>query len=528
MTDKATTLKVSPLPDLGDIIFLTLVYLMLYLRPDLLFADGSTGWHIVTGNFILAHNQIPHHDLISYTFANQAWVAYEWLADLVMAIVVKLGGLNLLAVVSACSIALLSLLLYGRCRKEGGHFFLVATIVVVGSLVASIHWLARPHLITFFGLYLFSTRLEDYYRGRLTARRLLIVLPLFMLIWVNSHPGFLFGLAILIIYTVCAAIEFLLASKNGRNNLDRLQGLVSCLLISSAVTVVNPYFLNLYTYIFKYLRGSTVLAATDEFTSPIFHGDLQPACLEILFALFVTGLAITKRPLSFPTLMVSLAFGHLSLSSQRNMPLFAIVILPAIARLFSQTIFSPTGDQTSFFPAIKGVWQGLIRKLQQVDTEFTENEKLSSLHLFPIGLTLLLAVASICGGHLAGFNVIDIGFDPTHKPVKTLTAIHDLKLDARHGLCFDNWGGYINYKTGMPVFIDDRADFYGEPFYFDYGIISQTTPGWPEVLTKYKIDWILFPNNSRLVEALINSPEWRLSARDEGSSLFVRKPKPSN
>src|SRR5258708_4071785 len=108
MTENAAISKASPLPDLGDIIFLVLVYLLLLLRPDLLFADGSTGWHLVTGNYILNQHAIPHNDLISYTFPNKPWVAYEWLSDLVMALAVKIGGLNLLAVGSSCAIALMS------------------------------------------------------------------------------------------------------------------------------------------------------------------------------------------------------------------------------------------------------------------------------------------------------------------------------------------------------------------------------------------------------------------------------------
>jgi hypothetical protein len=524
MTENAATSKRSPLPDLGDIIFLVLVYLMTILRPDLIFADGSTGWHLVSGNYILNQHSIPHSDLISYTFPGKAWVAYEWLADLTMALLVKIGGFNLLAVVCACAIALISLLLYHRCRKEGGHFLLVTAIVVLGSLAASVHWLARPHLITFFGLYLYSTRLEDFYRGILPASRLLICLPLLMIIWVNSHPGFLFGLAILAIYLGCGLIEFLCTrgEEEKQARFNRIKTLGCCFLLTLTTTFFNPYFFTLYVYIIRYLRGSTVLAATDEFTSPVFHGDLQPLCLEILIGLFIVGLAISRRPISFPALTASLAFLHLTLSSQRNMPLFAIVILPVIARLFSQTIFSPSQDSQGLFGHLKEGLQGAICKLDLLDTEFTENEQLCNMHIFPSACAIILIVASIFGGRLFGMRILDIAFDPRHKPTVTLASIQQLKLDPHHGFNFDNWGGYINYQTGIPVFIDDRSDFYGEPFYFDYGTISQTLPGWPDVLKKYRINWILFPNDSRLVQALITAREWRLAARDDASSLFVR------
>ncbi len=57
--------------------------------PDMLFGDGSTGWHIVSGNYILRHHNIPHTDIMSYTFADKALVAYEWLSDVFMAALVN-------------------------------------------------------------------------------------------------------------------------------------------------------------------------------------------------------------------------------------------------------------------------------------------------------------------------------------------------------------------------------------------------------------------------------------------------------
>ncbi len=54
----------------------------------------------------------------------------------------------------------------------------------------------------------------------------------------------------------------------------------------------------------------------------------------------------------------------------------------------------------------------------------------------------------------------------------------------------DNWGGIIRYKIDYPVFIDDRADFYGEAFYIEYAKILQASPGWQSLLKKHQIEWI--------------------------------------
>jgi hypothetical protein len=65
MTTPEIKLKQTPLPDVGDIIFVALIYLTLYLLPNFVFGDGSTGWHIATGEWVLKHG-IPDSWLLSH------------------------------------------------------------------------------------------------------------------------------------------------------------------------------------------------------------------------------------------------------------------------------------------------------------------------------------------------------------------------------------------------------------------------------------------------------------------------------
>ena len=88
----------SPLPDVGDFIYIFVLYLALFVLPDMLFVDGSTGWHLVTGEYILTNLSVPSTDIISYSFDHKPWVAYEWLFDVVLALMNYAGGTNLIAV----------------------------------------------------------------------------------------------------------------------------------------------------------------------------------------------------------------------------------------------------------------------------------------------------------------------------------------------------------------------------------------------------------------------------------------------
>jgi len=516
------------LPDIADIIFFFVIWLILYLKENMLLADGSTGWHIVTGNYILQHHNIPHTDIISYTFPNKPWVAYEWFSDVIMAILVKIGGLNLLYVSTSIVIAYLILLLYLACRENKSNFIFATFITMIGAFLSAIHWLARPHLFTFFGVFIFVTQLQKYYRGLLSRKKLLLYLSLYMLIWVNSHPAFLLGFIIIGIYLFSVIIE-LVFLKNNANARDKKIGkkeqiatFFYALILTSVTSLVTPYGIQLYSYIGHYLfKTNAVIAATDEFQSPVFHGAWQPGILELLFALSIMGLIITRSKIALPDLLTYLLFAHLSLSAQRNMALFVIATLPIIARIYASTKFdSPSGE---IYSKLRKNWQSLIISLEKFNNGFTQNEKLCSYHFLPFLVSLFLIVVACSGGKVFGHSLIDADFCKSTKPSKNLALVKELKLAPDHGLSFDNWGGLIRFKINYPVFIDDRADFYGQDFYMEYWKIFGTSLGWQDILKKHQINWILMPKNCRLIEELKADSNWQVKGEDDGSTLVVRK-----
>jgi hypothetical protein len=535
--------KQTPLPDVGDIIFFLMMYIMLFLRPSFVFGDGSTGWHIFTGKMILesANHAIPTTDFMTYGIhAGKPWVAYEWLSDLVMAALVQLGGMNLLAVFVSGAIALLFLLLYERCRQEGCHFVTALVITVLGALTSSIHWLARPHLFTFFGVYIFATVLEDRYRDRIKGVRFFLPLALFMLIWANAHPGFIVGFAMIGLYLVCSIINFAIFSDSQACALSsaKIRDNAIALAITGVATLANPYGIKLYSYLSHYLKTSqAILAATQEYLSPNFHSDFAPVCLALLFGIFAFSLTASLKRLSMPRFLLCLVFAFLALTAVRHMPLFVIVVLPAIAQLFSSvkpiTTINLGESAPEPVPAIW--WQNLVAKLKEVGQGFAENEAICQMHLVPILTVLVFSLASIFGNGNFLLGSLASDFDTDGLPgQKMLTYITEKErsgeLKPEAGLNYDNWGGFLRlrlYDKEHPlnsrVFIDDRADFYGDKYYQDYALVSQGLPGYQNVLDKNKINWIIFPANSRLGAILKGTPDWTLAQKDAASYLLVRK-----
>jgi hypothetical protein len=535
--------KQTPLPDVGDIIFFLMMYIMLFLRPSFVFGDGSTGWHIFTGKMILesASHAIPTTDFMTYGIhAGKPWVAYEWLSDLVMATLVQLGGMNLLAVFVSGAIALLFLLLYERCRQEGCHFVTALVITVLGALTSSIHWLARPHLFTFFGVYIFATVLEDRYRGRIKGLRFFLPLILFMIVWANAHPGFIVGFAMIGLYLVCSIINFIVFSDSTSRAAStlKIRDNAIALAVTALATIANPYGIKLYSYLSHYLKTSqAILAATQEYLSPNFHSDFAPVCLALLFGIFAFSLTASLKRLTMPRFLLCLVFAFLALTAVRHMPLFVIVALPAIAQLFSSVkpITQLNTGETAPAPVPATWWQNLVAKLKEVGDGFSENEAICQMHLVPILTVLTFSLASIFGHGNFLLGSLTSGFDTDSLPGPKMLAYITEKeksgeLKPNAGFNYDNWGGYLRFSLydkehplNSRVFIDDRADFYGDKYYQDYALVSQALPGYQNVLDKNKINWVIFPANSRLGAILKDSPDWTLAQKDAASYLLVRK-----
>ena len=88
-----------------------------------------------------------------------------------------------------------------------------------------------------------------------------------------------------------------------------------------------------------------------------------------------------------------------------------------------------------------------------------------------------------------------------------------------------SWGGYLIWSLGelQPVFIDGRADVYGDRILRDYADMVSLAPGWRDRLEAYAIDRVLLPPATPLVQALQLSGDWAPAYSDKTSLLLVRR-----
>ena len=62
------------------------------------FDDADGWWHLKTGQYIVETRSIPRTDIYSATKSGNEWVTHEWLAQVLMFGLYRIGGFGLLSI----------------------------------------------------------------------------------------------------------------------------------------------------------------------------------------------------------------------------------------------------------------------------------------------------------------------------------------------------------------------------------------------------------------------------------------------
>src|SRR5271155_5369494 len=133
-------------PSLSDILFAALlIWMMLFtIHSDGtlgLLTDSNTGYHIRTGDFVLAHKAVPHRDIFSFSKPGEPWFAWEWLSAVLFSLLYQTSGMKGLIVAAGTVIALANIILLRHMVWRGTNFLVVIVILHFGVGASSIHYL---------------------------------------------------------------------------------------------------------------------------------------------------------------------------------------------------------------------------------------------------------------------------------------------------------------------------------------------------------------------------------------------------
>jgi hypothetical protein len=450
--------------------------------------DIDFWWHLRTGQLIAESGAVPRTDPFSFTADGRPWVAHEWLWELGVFHLYRLGGYRAAVLLSAIIVTLAYAILYRLLRYLGANEIVAAGLVLWAAFLGVPNLGTRPREFSFL---FFAFFLDCLYRYRRGESAHLWLLPLVMPLWANLHGGFVFGLGLLGLFALSETVAWLA----GRGPAPRQLWVVTVLAILA--TGVHPLGPRVLLYPLDYYRGAQnpSFQSVTEFASPNFH-----APLNLVFAAGLVTLMLlpgTRGPGSGTDALLVTVFTLQALVSMRQVIFCALVLPPVLVRR--------AVDRFQFVRALAPP------RLPRI---------VSQLNLVVLGVLLLGA-----GAAASRQPHLQLGTEPRpgDMPVAGARFIQEQHLPDPV-FNFQPWGGYLIHEwyPERRVFIDGRMDMYGKAIVNDYLNAAAAKPEWAEIFGRWGIQTVLLPKDSPLAAVLRADPHWQRLFTGDIEEVFGR------
>ena len=327
-------------------------------------------------------------------------------------------------------------------------------------------------------------------------------------VWANLHAGFLYGLVLIGFYLAGDLVALLLERHRAdyRMALRRHAWLFGAAVAGSCLNPRGPLTI---LHVAGYLRLDFLLDMTAEMRSPDFHRWYGRVFL-IALLLVLAALALVRRRMRWPHLVVLLGTTAFALQAVRNIPLWAL-----------------TGFLLAVLHANEG-WRGIPwAPLARIRAAFASGAALARAGLWSLVPALVLIALALAGGRVSGIQLLPDRFDSTVFPVKLVERARAAGVTGRMFNEFA-WGGYILYAwPEQRVFIDGQTDFYGVRLSRLYVSLRDAEPGWEQRLDSLGVTMVLLPRNTPLARRLAASPMWMArDSADRGVFFISRRDRP--
>jgi hypothetical protein len=479
-----TTHSLSGLRGSLPIIVALIAYATVLAKGSGVLDDQDPYLHVAVGRWIIAHGDVPHRDVFSHSMPGAPWVPHEWLAEVVLAWLYDHFGWPGLVVATALSFAAaLGLMARALLRYLEPGYALIGVMTAWGMCFP--HLLARPHILSFPLLVAWAAALVA---ARSDDRAPPSYVALLMVPWANLHGGYMFGLALVALF----AGEAVFDAPDRRRALRAVGAWSMFGVLSLLAALATPNGIAGLLLPLDLIRMDFALSWVNEWQSPNFQ-KLQPIEAWLLLALLGALLFGIRLPITRIAMLLVLV--HMALKHQRHGE-----ILGLVAPLLVAPMLAPQLPQLTKGFAVAPF-----------------NRASGGLAKWPSANAVVLAAALVLAAVITWLRVGVANTADRFTPAAALAAVAQHRVA---GAVFNdyNFGGYLIF-SGIPPFIDGRADMYGDDF-----IKRLNKPEeWDRLFAQYGVTWTLLAAGNPHVVLLDHLPGWRRLYADTIAVVHVRE-----
>ena len=462
-------------------------------------------WHIAVGRDIVSAQSIPKVDTYSYTRFGQPYPSYTmfWLMEVILYVVYRAGGPILTILMQSFLITAAYLVILWVGYRASRSWRAAAFGVLFSAAMGFGNWNVRPQAVTYLLGALVFLGITEF---RKTRKWLwLVMLPIVMVVWVNSHGSFPIGLALIGCWFADEFWNTLI--KKIREKAWDFKPLIPGMIglgIAALACLVNPRGIGIIRYLGGMADNTTVQNNILEWMPPTLNS-LEGGIFYIGLMLFAVLMAVSPRRPSFFEIITFLLFGLLGIKYIRGVVWFGLILAPVVAAHLT-ALLTQLG-------------------LGKLPTRQTASIRRLNL-IFLVALVFLAFISLPWFKHLFPFVPAKKGFIAVETPIQATQFIIDNHLSPQvfHDMAFGSylmWAAQPEYK----VFVDSRIELYPEEIWDDYWSITTAQSNWQYLLDKYQVKTLMLEPEKQitLIEAARASADWIQMYEDTSAVIFERR-----
>jgi hypothetical protein len=445
-------------------------------------ADPDLWWHLRNAKSAIENHRLPLFDTYTFTVAGSPWLDHSWLSELFFYGAYRHFGLYGIFVLFAVCVGLLSLGIFAMCSQETDDPLAAGIVTIFCGLLAMAAYTPRPQLIgwlCFLGIYAILLRF------RKGGSAPLWMIPVLFCLWINSHPGWPFGIVIFVVILMSGVIPRDIGPLAATPwSVTERRKLIFTFLVSCLALLVNPYGYKLLYYPFDLaLREKLTVGLVQEWGSVNFNDPRGIYVFILLAAIFLMALFSSKR-WRVDEVVLTLFVLYGGLAHIRLLLPAALVLAPILAP-----------------------------RLGRISSHVPGQERRILNSIF-VAIVIGFIVWALPSRQMLNAQIRD------YFPERAVTFLKSHSIEGKMFNWYE-WGGYLEWNLpSVPVFIDGRTDFFeGHAVLGDYlriaGLADSDT-----LLRDYEISYVLIPANGALSNVLSGSSHWKSVYQDEQSVIY--------
>lgn len=504
-------IKKKYLIPLNDILLLLLfIYIIIYYGQSFLNGDTDLLWHIKQGDWLFENRKIViDRELFTYQFDYREWIYLSWIADIILALVYKISEFRGIIVFTSIIISSYIYILYRYVIKEGAGIVKTLAILIFTLPILQMSWLPRPYIFSYIFMAIWLVIVDGYCNGN--KKKMIWVLPVIGILWVNVQSSFVYGFVILGLYLAGDFFDFLVSGD--KIKLKNSIVLFIIMLLNLVTSAINPFGLKNYKVLF-FTNNDYMYKSILEFASVNFH-NIGSLNLYILFFI-ITIMFFLKKNIKTSYIFLILFWLYSGMEYIRHMAIFgffAIAIIPLISDYSKLKKF-----MTELIPVkIKTLFQKWIVNKKNIDFNNTR---------FPIIAIIGFVVVFALTLNVKLADKMNWNLKPT-QPAFGMKGTEYIKKNNLKGRIYNNYlyGGYMiwEFYPERVVFIDPRASIYPKEVFLDHRFIASFSEDAFERLDKYNIKYLFIDVKSNLAEAVkIAGKNYKEIYKDKSSVIYEK------